>query len=119
MGGSVQTDTVLREWELLMAVTTELTTLHRTIDELREIVASVRQAYGDIPAVKRLLGDIERIDLDASELDDLTPLAAVPTPEASEIHVLDRYVLDDTPHDPSLWKDADDEGLDGLGGYHR
>jgi hypothetical protein len=94
-----------------MAVTTELTTLHRTIDELREIVASVRRTYGEIPAVKRLLGDIERIDLDASELDDLTPLAAVPTPEASEIHV-----LDDTPHDPSLWKDADDEG---LGGYHR
>jgi hypothetical protein len=94
-----------------MAVTTELTTLHRTVDELREIVLALSDRYGDIPAVRRLLGDIERIDLDASELDDLTPLAAVPTPEATEIHV-----LDDTPHDPSLWRDADDEG---LGGYHR
>ena len=94
-----------------MAVTTELTTLHRTVDELREIVSSMRDRYGDIPAVKRLLGDIERIDLDASELDELTPLPAAPIPEASEIHI-----LDDKPLDPSLWEGADDEG---LGGYHR
>ena len=94
-----------------MAVTTELTTLHRTVDELREIVRSVRDRYGDIPAVKRLLGDIERIDLDASELDDLTPLAAAPIPEAGQM-----LYLDDTPHDPSIWAGADDEG---LGGYHR
>jgi hypothetical protein len=94
-----------------MAVTTELTTLHRTVDELRAAVASVRERYGDIPAVKRLLGDIERIDLDAAELDDLTPLPAASTAEGSEIHI-----LDDKPLDPSLWRDADDEG---LGGYHR
>jgi hypothetical protein len=94
-----------------MAVTTELTTLHRTVDELRAIVSAVRDRYGDIPAVKRLLGDVERLDLDTSELDELTPLPAAPTPEASEIHI-----LDDTPFDPALWDGADDEG---LGGYHR
>jgi hypothetical protein len=94
-----------------MAVTTELTTLHRTVDELRGAVASIRRRYGDIPAVRRLLGDIERIDLDASELDDLTPLPAASNPEASEI-----LMLDDTPIDPALWAGADDEG---VGGYHR
>jgi hypothetical protein len=94
-----------------MAVTSELTTLHRTVDQLRRVVADVRERYGDIPAVRRLLGDIERIDLDASELDDLAPLPAAPTPEASEI-----LILDDKPLDPSLWIGADDEG---LGGYHR
>jgi hypothetical protein len=94
-----------------MAVTSELTTLHRTVDELRANVSSLRERYGDIPAVKRLLGDIERIDLDAAELDEITPLAAVPLPAPDEVQV-----LDDTPHDPSLWADADDEG---LGGYHR
>ena len=94
-----------------MAVTTELTTLHRTVDELREAVAGLRERYGDIPAVRRLLGDLERIDLDASELDDLTPLPAAPTAEASEI-----LMLDDTPIDPALWAGADDEG---VGGYHR
>jgi hypothetical protein len=94
-----------------MAVNTELTTLHRTVEELRDIVASVRERYGDIPAVRRLLGDIERIDLDASELDDLTPLPAASTAEASDV-----LMLDDKPLDPALWKGADDEG---VGGYHR
>jgi hypothetical protein len=94
-----------------MGATTELTALHRTVDELRQAVGSVRGRYGDIPAVKRLLGDIERIDLDASELDDLTPLPTAATPTPDEVHV-----LDDTPLDPSLWEGADDEG---LGGYHR
>jgi hypothetical protein len=88
-----------------------VTTLHRTVDELLEINTSVHSRYGEIPAVRRLLGDIERIDLDASGLDDLTPLPA-PQPVGQQ----EVLVLDDTPHDPSLWEGADDEG---LGGYHR
>jgi hypothetical protein len=55
-----------------------LTMLHPTVDELREIITPVHSRYGEIPAVRRPLGD--------------------------------------TPHDPSLWEGADDEG---LGGYHR
>jgi hypothetical protein len=94
-----------------MAVTTELTTLHRTVEELRDLVATLRGRYGDIPAVRRLLGDLDRLDLDASELDDLTPLPAASTAEASDI-----LMLDDTPLDPRLWDGADDEG---VGGYQR
>jgi len=89
-----------------MAVTTELTTLHRTVDELRSVMADVRSRYGDIPAVRRLLGDIDRLDLDLSELDTMAP---PPAAEASAVHL-----IDDKPLDPSLWADADDEG---LGGY--
>jgi hypothetical protein len=37
-----------------MAVTTELTMMHRTVDELREIITSVHSRYGEIPAVRRL-----------------------------------------------------------------
>ena len=91
-----------------MAVTSELTVLHRAIDELRGVVVSVRGRYGDIPAVKRLLGDVDRILLDASELDDVLP----PAPEVTPGEV---QVIDDSPPDPSLWTDADDEG---VGGYH-
>ena len=93
-----------------MAVTTELTTLHRTIDELRSIMADVRSRYGDIPAVRRLLGDIDRIDLDVSELDTMVPPPATQASSAANA----MHVIDDTPIDPSLWADADDEG---LGGY--
>jgi hypothetical protein len=90
-----------------MAATSELTALHRTIEELTNAMSSVRTRYGDVPAVKRLLGDVERILLDVADLDDLTP-----PPPAS---VTELQPIDDTPLDPSLWADADDEG---LGGYH-
>jgi hypothetical protein len=89
-----------------MSGTAELTSLHRTVEELRSIVNSVRSRYGDIPAVKRLIGDVERIDLDAAELDSVLP---PPTPVAG-----DMQLIDDSPLDPALWADADDEG---LGGY--
>ena len=89
-----------------MAGTAELSTLHRTLDELRSIVNSVRSRYGDIPAVKRLIGDVERIDLDAAELDEVLP---PPAPAAGDMHL-----IDDKPVDPALWADADDEGLGGL-----
>lgn len=91
-----------------MAVTSELTTLHHALDELRSIVGTLRTRYGDIPAVRRLVGDVERFDLDAAELDTMPAPA-----EAAQVPV---QLLDDTPLDPSLWADADDEG---LGGYHR
>jgi hypothetical protein len=88
-----------------MSVTTELTTLHRTVDELRAIVADVHSRYGDIPAVRRLLGDVDRIDLDLSELDTMP---RPPDPAPATVHV-----IDDRPLDPALWADADDEGLGG------
>jgi hypothetical protein len=91
-----------------MAVTSELTVLHRAIDELQAVVGSVRGRYGDIPAVRRLLGDVDRILLDAAELDEVPP---PPQPEGQ----VEMQIIDDTPFDPSLWSDADDEG---PGGYH-
>ncbi len=91
-----------------MAETAELTTLHRTLDQLRSCVGELRRCYGDIPAVKRLAGDVDRIDIDAAELGALTPPATRPSQEPV-------LLVSDEPLDPSLWADADDEG---LGGYH-
>jgi hypothetical protein len=91
-----------------MTGTSELTVLHRALDELRSVVGSVRSRYGDIPAVTRLLGDVDRILLDASELDTVPPPLAEPAP-------VEVQMMDDTPFDPSMWMGADDEG---IGGYH-
>jgi hypothetical protein len=88
--------------------TSELSVLHRSVDGLRASIDSVRHRYGEIPAVKRLLGDVERIDLDAAELDDVVP----PTRTADGPVQL----IDDRPSDPALWAGADDEG---IGGHHR
>lgn len=90
-----------------MPVTSELSALHRTVDDLRGAVAGLQQRYGDIPAVRRLVGDVDRLALDVADLDDLPEPANQPPPAME--------VIDDRPLDPGLWADADDEG---LGGYH-
>jgi hypothetical protein len=93
-----------------MVQTAVLNTLHVTIDQLRACVGELRTSYGDIPAVQRLTGDVDRMVIDAAELDVLPPPnPAVPPP--AEI-----TLLTDEPVDASIWADADDEG---LGGYRR
>lgn len=94
--------------ESRMTVPAELRTLHRAVEQLRSCVGDVRSRYGDIPHVRRLVGDVDRIDIDVSELD------VVPPPAAAAMRApLER--IDDTPSDPAMWAGADDEG---LGGYH-
>ena len=91
-------------------MTTEFATLRRSIEQLRVSVAGVRHAFGDAPEVRRLVNDLERLEIDAAELSSTHPEshpAAGVVPE----HV----VVPDTPLDDSLWRDADDEG---IGGYH-
>ena len=87
-----------------MAETAELMSLRRAINDVRRSVAMLRDSYGDVPSVQRLVGDVERLDLDAADL-DLPPRLTVPevVPLGSE------------PIDPSIWGDADDEG---VGSYH-
>jgi hypothetical protein len=91
--------------------TTEFATLRRSIEQLRLSVSAVRGAFGDGPEVRRLMNDLERLEIDAAELAAAAPLrrASVrgPLPE----HV----VVPDTPLDRTMFSDADDEG---LGGYH-
>jgi hypothetical protein len=88
---------------------TEYTELQRTIGQLRQCVGALRARYGDVPAVRRLANDVDRLDIDASEL--VRPVAT-PAPRQAE----DVVVVPDTPYDPALWQGADDEG---VGGYQR
>ena len=87
-----------------MPETAELMSLRRAIGEVRSCVAVLRDRHGDVLSVRRLVGDVERLDLDAADL-DLPPLRAVP----------ELVQLGSEPVDPSIWVDADDEG---VGGYH-
>jgi hypothetical protein len=92
----------------------QLDDVSHAIDELRARVSDARTAYGDIPAVHRLVNDVERIEIDARELVGAvavtTPAAAAP-PSPARVGI----PIDDTPHNPSMWADADDEG---VGGFH-
>ncbi|MGQ0838671.1 hypothetical protein [Actinokineospora sp.] len=92
---------------------TELSELQRTIGQLRHCVDALRARYGDIPAVRRLANDIERIDIDAGEF---TAASTAPVPRNPASAGGDVVVVPDTPYDPALWHGADDEG---VGGYQR
>jgi hypothetical protein len=92
-----------------MPVTIELRTLNRAVDELRSAVASLHGKYGDVPTVRRLRNDLERLELDVHDVSSLPAGASTPPP-------LEMQLLSDEPYDPRMWADdADDEG---LGGYH-
>lgn len=92
--------------------TTEITELRRTIGQLRQCVGALQARYGEATAVRRLANDLERLDIDAGDLDQATPVPAQHTPADRS----DVVVVPDTPYDPSLWEGADDEG---VGGYQR
>jgi hypothetical protein len=91
--------------------TSEFATLRRSIEQLRQSVSGVRGAFGDAPEVRRLMNDLERLEIDAAELASCEPLR----PASTSSHLPEHVVVPDTPLDESMFSDADDEG---LGGYH-
>ncbi|MCI2420288.1 hypothetical protein MOQ72_22855 [Saccharopolyspora sp. K220] len=91
-----------------MASTTELAEFRRVLAQLRSSVSALRARYGDTPAVLRIHNDVQRLDIDIAELSDVLP-AQRRSAEFTENVV----IVPDTPYDPSLWRDADDEGLGG------
>lgn len=92
--------------------TTEISELQRTLGDLHQCVGALRARYGEATVVRRLINDLERLDIDAGDLDQTTPVPAQHAPrDRSEV-----VVVPDTPYDPSLWEGADDEG---VGGYQR
>ena len=90
--------------------TSEITEVQRIISVLRRKVASLRFQLGDIPDVQRLLNDVERLDIDITDLRGNTS-----RPRRTQ-QLADVVVIPDAPYNPELWHGADDEG---VGGYRR
>ena len=80
--------------------------LHSAVESLAQAVQAISTQAGDVPAVRRLINDVERIRLDSA---DCRELQVVNAPRQLEI-------IPDTPYDEAMWKGVDDEG---LGGFHR
>jgi hypothetical protein len=95
---------------------TEVIALQRAIGQLRQCVAALRTHYGDVPDVRRLANDVERLDIDAA---DLIGRPTPPKQRDDEGGKPDVVVVPDTPYDPALWLGADDEGVGGVRGQHR
>jgi hypothetical protein len=93
----------------------ELDELHHLIGSVRRCVASLKTRYGDAPAMRRvvndadrLLNDVERLDIDASELE-----FGRATPRH---HPGEKIPVPDTQYDTEFWRDVDDEGVGGQSG---
>ena len=98
-----------------MSGPSELDELHHLIGSVRRCVASLKSRYGDAPAMRRvvndadrLLNDLERLDIDASELE---LGRAVPHHQPGE-----KIPVPDTQYDADFWRDVDDEGVGGQSG---
>lgn len=92
----------------MATTTTELAEFQRVLAQLKNSAGALRQRYGDAAVVRRIHNDIERLDIDTAELS-----AVLPAPRRSDDAREDVVIVPDTPYDPSLWQDADDEGLGG------
>jgi hypothetical protein len=97
-----------------LSTTAELAELHDLIGGLRRCVSSLKARYADSPAMRRvvidadrILGDVELLDIDVSELD----LARVTVQQSGE-----KITIPDTDYDRDFWRDVDDEG---VGGHSR
>jgi hypothetical protein len=97
-----------------LSSTTELAELHELIGGLRRCVSSLKARYGDSPAMRRIvidadriLGDVELLDTDVSELD----FARATVQQSGE-----KIAIPDADYDRDFWRDVDQEG---VGGHNR
>jgi hypothetical protein len=92
-----------------MSSTTEFAELHEMIGSLRRRVTSLASQYGDSPTMRRIVNDIDRLDIDIDEL-ELTR-GVSPRRQSQE-----KIAIPDTEYGRDFWQDVDDEG---VGGHSR
>jgi hypothetical protein len=97
-----------------LSTTAELAELQDLIGGMRRCVSSLKARYGDSPAMRRIvidadriLGDVELLDTDVSELD----LSGAIVQQSCE-----KIAIPDTDYDRDFWRDVDHEG---VGGHSR
>ncbi|MGH8867997.1 MAG: hypothetical protein ACRDYU_08385 [Actinomycetes bacterium] len=85
-----------------------LAAVRRALAELERAVELIRSGYGDTLGVRRLRSDVRRLGEDLDELGPPGGGMAQPLPGQP------LEVVPDGDYDPSLWADAEDEGLGGA-----
>ena len=92
-----------------MSSTTEFAELHELIGGLRRRVTSLASHYGDSPTMRRIVNDIDRLDIDIEELE----LTRGVSPQR---RTAEKIAIPDTDYGRDFWQDVDDEG---VGGHSR
>jgi hypothetical protein len=89
-----------------MSTTTEVDELHELINALRRCVTSLVSTHGECPAMRRIVNDVERLEIDVEEL-ALTRGLSQPNGSSERIQI------PDTEYHIDFWRDVDHEGIGG------
>ena len=81
----------------------DIAQLRALVHQLRSRVDGLSTRHGTPHGVRRLTNSLDRVTIDLDELDEHT------VPRQREEVIL----VPDTPYDPALWHEADDEGVGG------
>jgi hypothetical protein len=93
----------------LLSTTTEVDELHQLIERARRCVTSLASKHGDCSAMRRVVNDVERLEIDVDEL-ALTRGLSQPTGSSERIQI------PDTEYHIDFWRDVDHEGVGGQRG---
>ncbi|ASU79649.1 thioesterase [Actinopolyspora erythraea] len=109
-----------------MSSTAELGDVLRALSQLRTGVDELYGRYGDVAVVRRIENDLQRLEIDVSELSTAAPGPPRQRSGASASNTANRGVttqresgqreiieVPDTPYEPSWWQGVDDEGVGG------
>lgn len=89
-----------------MTVQNDLETAAGAVSTLRRSVASMQAHLGDIVDLARLRDDVARVAADLNLVARAAGLSQAAEAQPGEI-----VYIPDEDYDPSLWRDADEEGL--------
>ncbi len=89
-----------------MSSTTEFAELHEAIGGLRRRVTSLASQYGDSPTIRRIVNDIDRLDIDVDELE----LTRGVSPRR---HSQEKIAIPDHDYSSDFWRDVNDGGVGG------
>ncbi|EPD55091.1 MULTISPECIES: hypothetical protein [Streptomyces] len=88
-----------------MSVQDDLTTMQRCLDELSRSMGRLEKQLGSDGL------DMRRVRTDADHLRESVALLRSAAASPSAPRKPELVTIPDTPYDPSLWIDTDDEGL--------
>jgi hypothetical protein len=89
----------------------ELPRVRHLLDDLERTVRAAEQLYGQTLEVRRVRADLDHLRESfglLSEAHTSAPGGQRPTP----------VPIPDTPYDPALWQDAEDEGVGSQSRHH-
>ena len=96
-----------------MSTTTELNELHTLIGDMRRCAAMLAAKYGDSPATRRVVNDVDRIRVDIDRLDIDTGELAAHHGVTRQAQSAEKIAIPDTQYDREFWGDISDGGVSG------